>query len=1340
MKIRSTFEQLKKIGTMKRLFTVLFTLLLLESAWASLYRNYQVEDGLSHNSVWTVMQDKQGFMWFGTVDGLNKFDGIHFKIYKKQQGDSLSIGNNFIHCLKEDSHGHFLVGTKQGLFLFDPSKETFSHVNLNGKSREEDDTSINYIMEDPDGNIWLGCYGQGIYVLSPTLKVLKHYVNRGRPGDIASNYVWCIVQDYGGVIWIGTDGGGLVRLDPKEEKFTSVMDRKDLGLTDPTIYSLYCDMDNTIWVGTSVSGLYRCNFRTGKVTGISYPGRKILSIKAITEYSNNELVMGCDAGLIRVNRVSEQISFINEGSAFDNITDKSIFSIAHDTEGGLWVGTYFGGVNYYSPYANNFSYYPVQGKNGSRSIVSYFAEESTDKIWVGTKDEGLLLFNPSSMSFRHVYPQVDYHDIQSLMMDNDKLWIGVYEKGVSVIDVATHRLVGSYANHEKQADLLTSNVVNAIFKTSKGLVYMGTPEGVDCLDVSTKQISHVERMKGVPVKAIMEDYLGSVWFATHMHGLLRLSSDGVWTAFTHVADDSASLMSNNVNCVYQDVRYRIWVGTEGEGIGVLNPKTRMFEHILTEKQGLPSNIVYAIQEDVDGDIWVSTGGGLARISSKDYSISTFRYVEDLINLRYNLNCALRGKDNYLYFGGTNGFIAFNPKEIVCNEYKPAVYLTGFQVSGKEVKWGPGSPLEQPVDRVGRIELAHDQTSFSFDFVCLSYLSPAQNRYAYKLEGFDTDWHYATGDNNRATYMNIPAGTYTFYVKGANNDGVWCDYPVQIEVVVKPPFWLSGPMLLGYVVLALSALVLIVRRYNRHLVAVNQEKMYKYKVEKEKEIYETKINFFTNMAHEIRTPLSLIIAPLENIISSGDGNQSTKNNLEIIKRNTSRLLELVNQLLDFRKIEEDMFRLSFSRQNVSAVIRDVFKRYVQYAKLKNIELRLEAPEKDIICVVDKEAIEKILGNLLSNAVKYAASLIVITEKVEDDHLAISVSDDGPGIKAEYLDRIFESFFQIENNAHRTGSGLGLSLSKLLVTKHGGSISAQSDYGHGCTLLFTIPMNIQTDDFLSEEKQAEAGKEPVEVLPAETVSTDGKYKVVLAEDNQELRSFLSGYLSDYLQVYEAENGLEALQLVEKENIDIIISDILMPEMDGLELCRALKSNPAYSHLPFILLSAKTDTATKIEGLNIGADVYMEKPFSSEQLRAQINSIISNRNSIREKFLRSPLDYYKKHNAEPSVNTEFIEKLNATILENLTNEKFSIDNLSEMFLMSRSNLHKKIKNMTGMTPNDYIKLIRLNQSAQLLATGKYKVNEVCYLVGFNTPSYFSKCFFEHFGKLPKDFVVMD
>lgn len=1324
---------------MKRLTITLFFCIILQPTWASLFKSYQVEDGLSHNCVWTVVQDRQGFLWFGTVDGLNRFDGITFKTYKKQQDNPLSIGNSFIHCLKEDSKGRFFVGTKQGLYLFNRSNETFTHIPLNNQSTKEDDTSINYIMEDMEGNIWLGCYGQGIIVLGPDLKIKNHYTNKNKSRGLLSNYIWCMAQDYNGIVWIGTDGAGLLKLDPKENSFISIKNSSKFNITDQTIYSLYCDTDNNIWVGTSTNGLYRCNLRTGKITNITAPYRKTLNIKAITKYNNNTLVMGSDAGLLKIDCSQETVTFMDEGLSFDNITDKSIFSIAKDREGGLWIGTYFGGINYYSPYINNFSYYPSIRKETGKSIISCFAEGVSNKIWVGTKNEGLSLFNPVVSSF-DISPQLtDYHDIQTLMIDNDDLWISIYGKGVDVINTLNNKSVKSFTGNPKNPNRLISNIVNAIFKTSKGIILFGTPEGVNYLEPNSQKIKRLSRLDGVPIKAIIEDYNGSIWFAAHMHGLVHLLSYDKWEFYTHHQEDSTSVMSNNINCIYQDSKYRMWVGTEGEGLGIFNIKTKKIEHKFNEKAGLPSNIIYSILEDSEGNIWVSTGSGLAQINPITFKIQTFRYIEDLIKLRYNLNCAFKGKNNHLYFGGTNGFISFNPKEIKSNLHKPTICITGFQIFGKEVIPTDNgiNPLPTGTNSTQTITLQYKQSTFSFDFVCLSYLSPLQNRFAYKLEGFDTDWNYVTGGNHKAAYMNIPPGKYTFCLKGSNSHGIWCSTPLNITIIVERPFLLSNLMITLYIISIITLLYWTIHIYNKRLKRNNQEKIYKYKVAKEKEIYETKINFFTSIAHEVRTPLSLIVAPLENIIASGDGNLQTKDNLEIIKRNSDRLLKLVNQLLDFRKIEEDMFRLSFRKQNTSELICNICQRYSQYTKLKNIILTLHMPNESIICNVDSEAIEKIVSNILSNAVKYAKSEIIVQVNSNDNILYINIDNDGMEIPQEYLNKIFEPFFQIGNSAQKIGTGLGLSLSKSLAHKHKGDITVISEPGKNTRFTLKFPLDIPED--IIDISPIEKREENITAQPT-CSDPENKLKIILAEDNMELRNFLSKYLSDYLEVQEAQNGLEALKLVETENVDIIISDILMPVMDGLELCKAIKSNPAFSHLPFILLSAKTDTATKVEGLNSGADIYMEKPFSSEQLRAQINSIIDNRDRVRKNFIQSPLEYYKQKNTEDHINADFIERLNNIILENLTNENFSIDNLSEMFLMSRSNLHKKIKSIIGLTPNDYIKLIRLNRSAQLLSTGKYKINEVCYLVGFNTPSYFSKCFFEHFGKLPKDFISTD
>lgn len=1300
------------------------------SLCASYFRSYQVEDGLSHNSVWAVTQDSKGFLWFGTNDGLNRFDGVSFKVFRKQDKDPHSIGNNFIHCLKEDSQGRFLVGTKKGLYLYDPSMENFHRVNLN--RTVENDASINDIFETPDGNIWVACHGQGLYVLNADLSVKKHYIKGNKKENLPNNYVWTVLQDYVGNIWLGTSGSGLVHFDPSKEIFTKMMNEPDFEIKDPIVNSLYCDIDYNLWVGTVSNGLYRYNYRTGKV--YNYMNQEAYNIKSITEYSDKELIMGCDKGLVTFDRKEETFHMLNND--LDNLTDNAIFSICRDSEGAFWIGTYFGGVNYFSPTINMFSYYYNSPQNSLRkNIVSSFAQDENGKIWVGTYNDGLALFNPATERFENAHLNWGYHNVQDLFFDDSKLYISFYGKGVSVSDQKTKNIQRLFNESDIKKNII-SGFVTTIFKISNGDFLFCSEIGASRYDSKTKTVEKIAELSGITIKDVIEDYTGAIWFACHTQGLFRLNPDKTWTTFVHEKDNPQSLPNNNINCIFQDSKFRIWIGMEGNGLALFDSKTKKFNSMFTEENGLPSNIVYSMIDDNEGNLWVTTGGGLVKVESDLKSIKGFSYLNDVQKIRYNPKATLRAMDNRLYFGGTNGFIAFHPKEIILNQKPPDLVITGFQISSKEVMPATeSSPLSVGIGQTKKITLNRSQSTFSFDFVSLSFISPIQNQYAYMLEGFDTDWNYTT--NNRAYYMNIPAGDYVFKVKGTNNDGVWSEIQ-SIDIKVKPFFFASIYMILLYIVLVIAVVLYVFWRYGKRIAAKNEEKIYKYTAEKEKEIYQTKINFFTNIAHEIRTPLSLITAPLENIIISGDGNMKTRTNLDIIKVNSNRLLELINQLLDFRKVEENMFHYKFCYQDVVNIVRNVYNQYYQNAKLNNIEMSFRSTEDKIKSTVDSEAIYKIVSNLIDNAIKYADSKIDLSVEKENDEILIQVKDNGKGLDEEYFDKIFEPFFQEQESGSnmKMGSGLGLSLSKSLAEKHNGNITVSSEKSEGCIFVLRIPITEQEEELTQQDPLLEEIDES-EIETVKHIPSEGKLKIVVAEDNQDLRDFLVNSLSDDYTVFGAENGIEALLIIEREYIDVIISDIMMPEMDGLELCRKVKTDIAYSHISLILLSAKTDTPTKIEGLNKGADVYLEKPFSFEQLKAQVNSIIENKNNIRNNFIKSPLQYFKQSAEENSENAEFVEKLNAQILENMSDEKFSIDNLSELFHMSRSNFHKKIKNLTGMTPNDYIKLIRLNQSAQLLASGKYKINEVCYMVGFNTPSYFSKCFYEQFGKLPKEFV---
>lgn len=1306
--------------------TFLILLLPVISAGASLYRNYQTSDGLSHNSVWAAMQDSRGFMWFGTNDGLNRFDGLKFKAYRRVDNDSLSLGNNFVHCLLESSGGDILVGTKEGLYSYNPECDNFRHIILDGHRFGDDRNSIHCLLTDKSGRLWVGCYGQGIYCLDKDMKVVRHYGSESMP----SRFITAMAADISGDLWVGTDNAGLFRLDTNTGKTI------ETPLSDVNVQTIYRQSNNTLWVGTSAEGLFHFDPLSNTVRSITYTtaGQKpVHDIKALTPYNSNELILCSEEGLLRLDCNTHTLhTFDLDGNSYDNLPDKSIFAIAKDNEGGLWLGTYFYGVCYRSPRVNAFSYYksgPVtRGKSRTHTIVKRIAEASDGNIILTTSNgNGISVFNPETRNTTLIPVQGISDNVQGTLVRGNELWISEYDRGIVVASYPSGRVLRTYTI----ADGLPSNVINTMCLTSRGQIYAGTSRGAAVFDGTG--FHRIKELPSASVMKIIEDYEGNLWFATHFHGLYRMSADGKLKNYVNRLNDAKSLPGNNINNIFLDSRGMLWVGTEGEGLVLFNPRSGKVERRFTETtDALPSNIIYSTQEDGDGNLWVSTGDGLVKISADKYKVQDFRYLENLLNIHYTHNSSLRSQaGTTLYFGGSDGFITFNPAAIGTNDKVPSVRVTDFYVNGKRDR--------RPADQSGRIELDASESTFGFDVACLSYLSPEQNTVSYRLAGFDPDWKILPGIDRHIDYTNIPAGRYTLQIKGANNDGVW-SLPLELTIVVRRPFLLSNVMIAVYILLFGLCIYLLKRR----LDASHRRKMEKFSHAKEKELYEAKIGFFTNIAHEIRTPLSLISAPLDTILKSGDGNERTRRNLTVMKSNVNRLLELINQLLDFRKVESQLMRLNFVRCDVSAIVENICSRYGEFTGMHGIKLDCSHIAPGIKCTLDPEAFEKIVGNLMSNAMKFANKRISVSLCVDNvaETLRLEIADDGPGIKEKDMERIFESFYQVDDHGKHPGSGLGLPLARSLARMHNGEISVESEYGHGSRFILTIPTTIQSDE--SDTAAEQSGHDDENSTASyNNAASDGRRQlptVLIVDDNDQLRTFISDNLADTFTVLTASNGIDALNMLENKNVDIVISDIMMPDMDGIELCRAIRSNPSISHLPIILLSAKTDIETKVEGLNIGADAYIEKPFSVEQLQAQVTSILDGRRRLRENFIKSPLDFYTKPHIEDlqeAENAEFVKKLNELILENLTNPDFNIDGLARMFYMSRSNFHKRVKGVTGKTPNDYIRIVRLSKSAELLATRQYQIVEVCYMVGFNTPSYFSKCFAEHFGKLPKEYI---
>ena len=757
--------------------------------------------------------------------------------------------------------------------------------------------------------------------------------------------------------------------------------------------------------------------------------------------------------------------------------------------------------------------------------------------------------------------------------------------------------------------------------------------------------------------------------------------------------------------------------------------------------GLPNDVVYQIVEDKEGFLWLTTNNGLVCFQPTTGMMKVYTTSNGLLGDQFNYRSSFETEDGTIYLGSIDGFIAFNPKNFSENKFLPSIVITDFFLFGKEVYAGePGSPLEKSITFSDQLVLQSNQNSFSFRVAALDFQAPKTSRIMYKLEGFDTDW-LTVGESPIVTYSNLRYGDYTFRVKVANSDGVWSDDEVVLEVHILPPFYLSIWAYCAYALLIIGCSLQIVVYFKRRSNSKHRRQMEKFEQEKEREVYHAKIDFFTNVAHEIRTPLTLIKGPLENIILKKQVDAETREDLNVMKQNTERLLNLTNQLLDFRKTESQGFRLNFAKCNVTEVLKETHVRFTSLAKQKGLEFTLQVPEKDFYAHVNREAFTKIISNLLNNGVKYAESYVHIflevSEADNNNSFRIRTENDGVIIPNEMKEEIFKPFVRFnekEDGKVTTGTGIGLALSRSLAELHQGTL-AMGEGEENNTFCLTLP--IVQDMTITLTPEPEAGMDKVsEISAGEVEKKDNRPTVLVVEDNPDMLAFVVRQLSKEYAVLTATNGEEALQVLDGNYVNLVVSDVVMPVMDGFELCKRIKSDLNYSHIPVILLTAKTNIQSKIEGMELGADAYLEKPFSVEYLQACASSLIQNREKLRKAFAQSPF-VAANTMALTKADEDFIKKLNEVIQVNYSNPEFSMDDMADSLNMSRSNFYRKIKGVLDLSPNEYLRLERLKKAAQLLKEGENRVNEICYMVGFNSPSYFAKCFQKQFGVLPKDFV---
>lgn len=1270
-------------------------------------------------------------MWFGTRDGLDRFDGYAFKVFRNNPESPTSIGSNFIYSLYQDKSGRLWVGTSKGLYQYNDETESFMVLKSTANH------GVGLVREDGHGFLW--------FIQDQTL--VKYNLKQNKAVSYArSKYfeaaIICI--DKNQALWVATADGKLEKYNYLTDNFTAyqVFDHSPFSASH-YITCIYETGQNSLLIGTNSQGIKLFDITTGTYTDLLTHGddNTGLYVRDFIKSGDGEFWIATESGVFIYN-INTRL-FTNLRKDVKNpfaISDNAVYSLCIDKEGGFWAGTYFGGLNYFNPQYNNFERFFAEGEqNGLKGNIVRELCQYKNKLWIGTEDAGLNMMDLNTGKFKNFAPagtpgSISYSNVHGLLIDHDQLWIGTYEHGLDVMDLKTERVIKHYTAGPAP-NQLKSNFIVTLCRTTGGNILIGTPGGLyqynaiaDNFDLATQIPSN--RF----VYGILEDKDGSIWVGTLGSGLYHYDiKTGRVENFTNRPNDGNSISSNAITSIFQDHEKNIWITTEDGGLNRYLPKTKTFKHYTT-KDGFPNNFLFKILEDDYGRLWISSTKGLVCFEPISAKLTIFTQANGLLSDQFNYNSAFKDEKGRLYFGCIKGMIRFNPYEFKHQVFKPNVYITGIQVDNKEVDVAQGgSPLKHSIIKADKVILQPDQTSISVDFAALSYAAPQMTRYAYKMEGLDNKWTYLK-TNRKVYFTKLSAGTYTFRVRTFNNANDSAGNEAVLSVVILPPFYLTVWAYILYLLAAITAIYLLVKNYHHKIEAKNKRKIELLENEMSKEVYQAKIEFFTNITHEIRTPLTLIKAPLEKIAKVNDPEQ-IKDYVDVMQKNTNRLLTLTDQLLDFRRAEVKGFRLNFVHTHINETLRDIFKSFEPAAEQRAISFYLYSPDEEISAYVDVEAFHKILSNLIGNAVKYAGKIVEVNLRQSDKSaFTISIKNDGNKIANELGQRIFEPFFRI-NEFDKTGTGIGLPLARSLAELHNGSVILDSTDDELNTFVLTLPIHQEIEfNLLHEHDELSEAADVQNIEPG----TDDKKKpiILLVEDNRDIQDFIARELSVNYTTIKAPNGQSALEALQNQMVDLIVSDIMMPVMDGLELCTYIKTNIAYSHIPVILLTAKNTLESKIQGLEHGADAYIEKPFSPEHLSVQIANILRNRAGLREHFLHTPSSNFKSI-AYSEADEEFLEMLNNAILAELNNPDFDIDQLADKLCMGRRTLFRKIKAISNLSPAEMITLARLKRSAELLSSGKYRVYEVADLVGFSSSTVFARIFQKQFGMTPSEYA---
>lgn len=1308
-----------------------------------------VEDGISSNYVVSVSQDRKGYIWIATESGLNRFDGRQFNVYTKN--NSGLTGNELNAVLADPYENKVWIGTQRdGLCYFDYETETISPIPFTKNHMLSND--ITDLSVAADSGLWITHYHFGVDYYNRKTKMFTSYSSNDVK-DLEGNN-WVSKEDGNGNLYIGHHLRGLSIVSLKNRTAKNYQHDPDnpYSIPDNEVRALCIDKNKNVWVGTD-KGLALFNPQTERFTTFNHIEGKENSLLSdqvldIVQMKDGTLWICTNMGGVSILNLQENTFTSPEDISFSNITvtndshglsGPNARSIIQDSFGNIWIGNYRGGIDFISyaqPLFNTITYtIEKQGKTNNKQVWGLWADN--DQIWLGGERElGVYEKGKKIKIFPlhkcQLHPQthinVIYQDKQQ------RLWLGTYKNGILVYNPKDESITRIGDKDSESLDICSFS------EDTNSKIWIGTQTGI--YSYFNNQLSYEEELNtqlpDIMVHGIIRDKNGKLWVGTFGKGVVVFDKND---KKLHNFTTDHSFPSNAVNSMMEDSRKRILVGTR-EGIVIFKDVSQPEGFVsFGAKEGLENTSVRAIQEDHDGNVWISTNGGISRLDEKAGRFYNYNYHDGVPMGDFMDGSTCITPDGTLFFGSQNGACYFNPRELSSPRDVSPVTITQFFIYNKQTE-SRDTRLPVPISN-GTVELPYNQNTFNISFNVLDYTQSSQVEFSYMLEGLENAWYSTQGDN-QVTFRNIPHGNYVFKVKTRFRNQEWSENAAQLIVVINPPVWLTWYAKLFYVLLFIFALYALLRFYKRKLDLESSLEVERKNSQNEQDLNNERLRFYTNITHELRTPLTLILGPLEDLLSDATLSPKHANKISIIHDSATRLLNLINRILEFRKTETQNRKLSVAKGNLGQLVQEVGLRYKELNPNNKVNYHIHIETRETEIFYDADMITIILDNLMSNAAKYTSEgdITLSLRSVEENQIKyteISVSDTGHGIDAEALPHIFDRYYQAKSKFQASGSGIGLALVKGLSELHEGSLKVESIPNAGTTFTLrlltgnTYPNAIHTQSPIEKKT---IGTEESAVTDA---PSDGHPIVLVVEDNDDIREYIRSSFADLYEVITVKDGKEGWELAQTRIPNVIVSDIMMPVMDGIELCQRVKEDMRTSHIPVILLTAKDSLQDKEEGYASGADSYLTKPFSAKLLHSRINNLLETRKKIAS-LLALADTQPKQESAISSLNkldNEFLQKITQIIEENLEMEKMDIAFIADKMCMSHSTLYRKIKGLTEMSANEFIRKVKMRKGVELLMSGQYTISEIAYRIGFSSVAYFRQCFKDEYGVSPSDYV---